>query len=232
MIFILKIKKFTELLLEFIRVDYNNQTDKTNSFLYRVLGNDVDVKYSFFDNAVEIFTRTKGNDKRTIETRLGFDPDRATQPTIHVREPAKSKGKTDAIGFLSEDIYVNEDETISSRAKKSFTSRFELMITGANANEIILIQEVLEAAMLASFESLTIPFFELLDFSSKELIIQNESYGGRPLFVKSIELDCSFEKNNIPKLYTEENITTIQFENPEFLNVFNIEETEEEEIIE
>jgi hypothetical protein len=92
------------------------------------------------------------------------------------------------------------------------------MITGGNANEIILIQEVLEAAMLASFESLTIPFFELIDFSSKELIIQNESYGGRPLFVKSIELDCSFEKDSIPKLYTEENIITIQFENPEILN--------------
>ena len=220
MIISLKIKKFTELLLAFIRTDYNNATVKTNSWLYRVLQDDQEGSYNYYTNAVEVFINRDDNNKRKIEVRNGFDPDRATQPTIHVREPAKTKGKTDAIGLLSEDIYENEDETITSRVKYSHTSRFELMVTGANINEVILIEEVLSSALMASFDSLIIPYFDLISIGSKEVIIASDNYdGGRPIFTKTIDIDVSYEKNNVPKLYTEENVTTIEFENPELLNI-------------
>lgn len=219
MILSLKIKKFTELLLAFIKVDYDNQTDKQNSFLYRVLQDDQEGNYNFYENSVEVFVNRGESNKNKIEVRMGFDPDRANNPTIHVREPAKTKGKTDSIGYLSEDIYTNEDSTISSRSKYSNTSRFELMITGASMNEILLIQEVLESAMMASLDSLTIPYFDLISFSSKEIIIANDSYGGIPLFTRSIDIEVSYEKNNVPKLYTEDNINTIQVNDPELLNI-------------
>lgn len=219
MIVSLKIKKFVELLLAFIVTDYNSKTNKQKSWLYRVLQDDQEGSYKFYDNAVEVFVGRGNNSKRKIEVRLGFDPERATEPTIHVREPAKGKGKTDSIGFMSEDVYENEDGTVSSRVKYSNTSRFELMITGANMNEILLIQEVLESAMMASYESLTIPYFDLVQFSSKEVIIANDNYGGRPLFTRSIDIEISYEKENVPKLYTEDNIQAIQFNNPEILNL-------------
>lgn len=218
MIPIIRIKKFTDLLIEFIRTDYENVTNKQNSFLYRVLEDDQDNGYDFYRNAVQIFTRDKGY-KNKIETRMGFDPSRATLPTIHVREPAASKGKTDGIGFFGDDVFDNEGGTSSINAKKSFQSKFELMITGSNTNEIIIIKEVLESAIIGAYESLQVGFFDLIDFSSRELIIQNESYGGVPLFAKSIELMISYEKSSIPKLYTEANIQSIQFNNPEILNI-------------
>lgn len=218
MIPIIRIKKFTDLLIEFIRTDYENATDKTNSFLYRVLEDDRDNGYDFYRNAVQIFTRDKGY-KNRIETRLGFDPDRATLPTLHVREPAASKGRTDGIGFFGNNVFDNEDDTSSTSAKKSFQSKFELMITGSNSNEVIIIKEVLKSAIIGAYESLQIGFFDLIDFSSRELIIQNESYGGVPLFAKTIELTISYEKTDIPKLYTEDNIKSIQFNNPEILNI-------------
>lgn len=214
---ILKVKKFVDLLIEFIKTDYDNATVKTNSFLYHVLGDNIDNGWNFYENGIVIFSRDS-KDKRKLETRLMFDRSRAGLPTIHVREPAKNKGGFDGIGFLSEDIIVNEDDSISSTARKSFSSNFEIMITSGNSLECILIQEVLESAMLASLDTLTIPFFELVDFDSKELMMSDEVERSA-LFIKTIGLKISYEKSDIPKLYTEENITTITFNDPTILNI-------------
>lgn len=215
---LLKIKKLVDLIIEFIKTDYENQTDKTNSFLYKVIGDNADNGYDYYTEAISVFTKTT-SDKRKLETRLGFDPDRAMIPTIHVREPAKTKGKSDSIGFIGQEYYTNEDGTISNQARKSYSATYDLMITGGNTMEVIMICEVIESALLATYESLTIPdWIDLLDFSTKELIMANDSLP-KPLFAKTISIPTSYEKDNIPKLYTEENITTIEFENPELLNI-------------
>jgi len=214
---ILKVKKFVDLLLEFIKTDYEGATDKSNSFLSRILSDNTDNGWDFFSNGVEIFTRN-GDDNRTIETRLMFDRSRANLPTIHVREPAKNKGQYDGIGFFGEDIYTNEDSSVSSTARKTFSSQFELMITSGNSLECVLIQEVIESAMLASFDSLTINLFELVDFSSKELMM-NMELERNMLFMKSINLTIQYSKEHIPKLYTEQNINTIKFNNPTILEI-------------
>lgn len=223
---ILKVKKFIDLLIEFVRTDYENATDKTKTFLYRTLSDNVDEGWDFYTNGVEIFSRD-ATDSRRLETRLMFDRSRANIPTIHVREPAKNKGSYDGIGFLDDDIYINESTgldqnnqpippTISSTTRKTFQSQFDIMITSGNSLECVLIQEVLESLMLASFDSLTIPFFELIDFTSKELMMMDDAERNM-LFAKSITLNIQYQKDQIPKLYTEENITKIKFNNPTLL---------------
>lgn len=215
---ILKIKKLVDLILTFIDTDYTSQTDKENSFLYRVIGDNVDNGYDYYTQAVSIFTRTI-EDSRKIETRLGFDPDRAFIPTIHVRQPAKSKGKSDGIGFFQNGFYTNEDESVSTQARKSYSSKFELMITSGNSQEVITIAEIIESAFLATYESLTgVEWIDLINFDTKEMIMMNDSLP-KPLFSISIGLDTSFEKTDIPKLFTEENIQLITFNNPEILNL-------------
>ena len=218
---ILKVKKFVDLLIEFVKTDYEDKTDKTKSFLYRVLSDNTSDGWDFYQNGIEIFVRGD-DDKRKLETRLMFDRSRAGLPTIHVREPAKNKGSFDGIGFFDDEIVVNEpvDEetpsTISSTARKTFNSQFDIMITSGNSLECVLIQEVLESAMLASLDTLTIPFFELVDFTSKELMMSDETERNQ-LFIKSITLNIQYQKDGIPKLYTEENIKKIQFNNPTLL---------------
>ena len=226
---ILKVKKFVDLLLAFIKTDYDSKTDKHKSFLYRVLGdNNTDEGWDFYTNGVAIFTRG-GDDKRQLETRLMFDRSRAGLPTIHVREPAKNKGSFDGIGFFDDAIVVNESaglddndvpipSTISSTARKTFNSTFDIMITSGNSLECVLIQEVLESAMLASLDTLTIPFFDLIDFTSKELMMSDDAERNQ-LFIKSITINVGYQKDGIPNLYTEENITNIQFQNPTLLDI-------------
>ena len=213
---ILKVKKFVDLLIEFVKTDYDNATDKTKSFLYAVLGDNVENGWDFYANGIEIFGRGV-DDKRKLETRLMFDRSRAMLPTIHVREPAKNKGTSDGIGFMDDNYVANEDLTISDTRRKSFTSNFELMITSGNSMEVILIQEVLEAAMLASMDTLTIDFFDLIDFNSRELMM-NDDIERNMLFIKTIGLNIQYSKSSIPTLYSEQNITTINFNNPTLLN--------------
>ena len=223
---ILKVKKFVDLLIEFVKTDYEDKTDKTKSFLYRVLSDNTSDGWDFYQNGIEIFVRGD-DDKRKLETRLMFDRSRAGLPTIHVREPAKNKGSFDGIGFFDDEIVVNEStgldnqnqplpSTISSTARKTFSSQFDIMITSGNSLECVLIQEVLESAILASLDTLTIPFFELVDFTSKELMMSDETERNQ-LFIKSITLNIQYQKDGIPKLYTEENIKKIQFNNPTLL---------------
>ena len=209
MIPILKIKKFVDLLIEFVKTDYENKTDKQESFLYKVLGDDSSDGWSFYDNAVSLFSRD-GTNRRSLATRLMFDRTRADLPTIHVREPAKVSGNYDSIGGLDGSVTVNEDGSISDTVRKTFSSKFELMITSGNSLECVLIQEVLESAIISAMESLVIPFFEIVNLTSRELIMENDIERNM-LFVKSIDLDIKYEKSGIPKLYTEENIQSIIF---------------------
>lgn len=213
---ILKIKKFVDLLIAFVKADYENKTDKEQSFLYKILNDNEDDGWNFYTNAIEIFTRGD-TDKRKLETRLMFDRSRAGLPTIHVREPSKSKGSYDGIGFEGEDYTTNEDETISDTSRKTFSSQFELVITSANSLECVMIQEVLESLLLSAKESLVLPFFDLIDFSSKELMMSDEEERSM-LFMKSIILNIQYQKDNIPNIYTSENITTITFDNPTLLD--------------
>jgi hypothetical protein len=199
---------------------------QTKSFLYRVLSDNTSDGWDFYQNGIEIFVRGE-DDKRKLETRLMFDRSRAGLPTIHVREPAKNKGSFDGIGFFDDEIIINEStglddqnqplpSTISSTARKTFSSQFDIMITSGNSLECVLIQEVLESAMLASLDTLTIPFFELVDFTSKELMMSDETERNQ-LFIKSITVQIGYQKDGIPKLYTEDNIKKIQFNNPTLL---------------
>lgn len=143
--------------------------------------------------AIEIFTRTD-LESRKIETRVMFDIDRASLPTVHVREPAKGKGKTDAIGYLGEDIYENIDGGFNSERRRSFQSQYELMITSPNRHEVIIIEEVIMALLIGSQDTLALasPFYQF-DFSVKELIANNELVPF-PMFIKSISLNMSYDK--------------------------------------
>lgn len=227
MIPILRIRKFVDLLLEFIETDYTTQTDKNNTFLYRTLGDDTSDGYDFYKEAVELFTRTQ-KDKRRLETRLMFDPDRAQLPTIHVREPAKNKGKQDAIGYMGSEYFKvdtrnDQNEIIGSvvtgTKRKSFSAQYELMITAGSTLELVTIKEVLESALISALESMTLSInsFDLIDFSTREIIAQN-SLIPDPIMMQSIVLNIDYVKEGIPELFTSDLLSTIHYNNPKLLN--------------
>ena len=186
-------------------------TDRLDeSFLYRCFdADDIADGVDYRALAIEIFTR-ETTDHRKVDTRLLFDIDRAPLPTIHVREPAKSKGHEDGIGNIDEDFYENVDNGFSEVRRRSFDSRFELMITSMNRHEVIIMEEVMMALLIGGQDSLMLqePFYNI-SLSVKELIINNELVPN-PLFIKSIEMNVSYDKK-YPDISNDEILHHILF---------------------
>ena len=183
----------------------------SESFIYRCFDSDDVIEgVNYTTLAVEIFTRLT-TDSRRVETRLLFDPDRASLPTIHVREPSKSKGKQDGIGNIGEGFYENADGGYSDERRRSFDSQFELMITSMNRHEVIVMEEVMLGLIVGAQDSFAIqdPFYNI-SFSVKELIANNDLIPN-PLFIKSIMMNVSYDKT-FPDISSSELLTRILFE--------------------
>lgn len=216
---IIRVKKLVDALLDYVKTDYEEkvalQTEDedhiSESFLMRCFDDDdVTEDVSYKRLAAEIFTRSK-LDSRKVETRLLFDRDRATLPTIHVREPSKSKGKQDGIGYISEDVFVNLDGSYNQINRRSFDSQYELMITSMNRHEVLIMEEVLLGLLIGAQDSFTSqePFYQM-SFNVKELIANNELIPN-PLYIKSIGLNVSYDKK-FPDISNSETLNRILFE--------------------
>ena len=220
---ILRIKNLVDSLLDFVKSDYEDKVALqstvvlpsdvdhiSESFLMRCFDSDDNAdEISYKELATEIFTRGE-SDSRKIGTRIMFDADRANLPTIHVREPAKGKGKTDSIGYRTEDFYENFDGGYTDERRRSFSSQFELMITSPNRHEVIIIEEVLIGLLIGAQDTLALssPFYTF-DFSVKELIANNELVPF-PLFIKAIGINVSYDKT-YPDLTNNELLNKILF---------------------
>ena len=110
------------------------------------------------------------------------------------------------------------DGVVTGTKRKSFNAQYELMITASNTLELVTIKEVIENGLIAALESLTLNInsFDLIDFSSREIIAQNNLIP-EPVMMQSILLNVEYVKDGIPDLFTIDLLTKINFEQPELL---------------
>ena len=80
-------------MLEYIRTDYESQTDKDLSYLHTICGRTTAPvgfeRYSYIKQAVEVFvTRHVSNKRLTVD--LGFNASQDNVPKIHITMPSES----------------------------------------------------------------------------------------------------------------------------------------------
>jgi hypothetical protein len=75
--------------LDYLRNDYDEQDDKFNSFLMRILNNKILERYNFKDQAIEVFINNNEENPRFLETNLMFNMEREGLPTIHLTLPSE-----------------------------------------------------------------------------------------------------------------------------------------------
>lgn len=159
-----KLKALLDAVLGKIRSDYTNAGDKSTTFLYKMYNGLKSGNYVFLDEAVKIFTRLV-DDSRIIDTRLLFDRERASLPTIHVTIPSEEP-HGDGIG-LDDGYVVNTlnaesvapDQTMTEYYTRGYNTKFELIITGSNEFEVVTIFTTLKAALINNIESLEVNGF-------------------------------------------------------------------------
>ena len=209
---ITKIKQILDSLIAYIQADYTSAMTnnvETESFLYRVLYGNALGEFDFYTQGVNIFTRTDASARR-IETRLGFDLGITKMPTIYVHQPAEIMKGVNTISFGADDnsFYSNADGSNTDMLVRGFGSTFEWVITSPNINEVLLIYEVLHAALISSVDSFT-DDFNNINFTGKEYVARSDSMPD-PLFIKAIQLDIDYTKE-VPKLIRRELLNLVEF---------------------
>lgn len=140
--------------LEYIKDDYNKQTNKKKTFLYKNVGGVTFKKHDYFAIAVELFTAAK-NKKQALEVTVGYNFERASMPTIHIIVPDEDNGPTDGIGFgETTDVAIVPEDYSEKTFMRSFAANYNLLITSVNQEQTVLIYHLLRALLIGTFFTL------------------------------------------------------------------------------
>jgi hypothetical protein len=207
------LKHLIDSILNRIVVDYRTNNDKTKTFLYKLLYGVQEGNYMFYDEAVAIINRSI-DDPRKLDTRLLFDRERASLPTIHVTIPS-DQPFSDGIGF--DEGYVqptvnaqdNPPLTMTTYYTRSYQSRFDLVITGSNTFEVVLIYYLLRCALINNVESLEANGFRNPKFPGGDVKINEQITPVSYLRILTID---SFYELTVPKFDNISIVNTLTFE--------------------
>jgi hypothetical protein len=205
-----KLKLLIDAVLDKVKKDYVDATDKATTFLYKCYFGNITGNYDFYKQAIVIFNRTK-DDPRTIDTRLLFDRERASLPTIHVTLPSEQPF-SDGIGF--DEGYVqptlnSDNETMTDYYNRGYASKFELLITGSNTFEVVMIAYTLKLALINNLMALELNGFRNPKIYTGDVKI-NEQLA--PIaYLRTLTID-SFYDMNVPKFENISIVNNIEFD--------------------
>lgn len=185
MLNIIYLKKLVAGLMEYIYQESIKATDPKKTFLYKLLNGNAEGKVDFYQQALSIYSRTPNN-PRNISVSLEYPKDKSPLPVYVIREPGKVKGPANSIGKI-EGIYPGEYGGIEYADSRE--SNYEIMCFSDNMIESIIMSEVLYALLVSSYDILA-QRFDTIDFSMKELMVNNDLIPV-PIFIKSISVNVS-----------------------------------------
>lgn len=177
-----------------------------DTFLYQLLGDNIEGDYNFYTQAQEIFLRDDEN-PRSIRTSLMFNKNTKGEPHIHVREASRPKGTFNSIGGIQGEHLILDDGSFNEQYRDTKRGAYEIIVTSKNPLDTILIAEVIYTLMWGAYETLANEF-STFDFSLKELIFQNELAAS--LYAKAITLDTQ-QENIIPSLINNTVLDQVNF---------------------
>jgi len=209
----LKLQKIIDVLIDKLRDDYNSATgDKSQSVLYRIFGTLEYGNYNLLENAVRLFV-TDRDDPNTLKTRMMYDRERASLPTIHVTVPNEQSGVSDGIGLdagYNSNAGIGETPTTMSETyNRTFGSKFNLIITGRNSYEVIVIFYVLKILLYNNIDSLEYNGFRNAKIYGGDLKINDQIM---PVAYMRILILDSFYELEIPKFGQINIVNNINFE--------------------
>ena len=215
MIPLLKVKKIIEASLAYIEQDFNNTVNEQETFLYRVLGVSELDDYKFFEQAKEVFLRGK-NSSRKLGVKIAFDRTFTNVPNLILRTPMDRESKYDTIGtgYEGNRFYENEDGSTTDKLHYTRQGNYELLITGANENECLMIYDVMFNVLFNLSDTLA-QYFNLFKVTGKEVIYNPEVISG--LFSRVIDIELVYTRN-VPRIGLKNFVQNVTFESPDLLN--------------
>lgn len=207
---IIKIKSITDGLLDWVRADLAaNVLTPTYSWLYDTFNECVLDDTNFY---VELKNMLEQGDEYStkLATRLMFDKDRATLPTIHIHYPNEDGNATgNSINTGFEQDSLNSLNNIEGYFNRSYSGNYEMIITGGNSLQVVMLYEFMNALLIASADTLSLNF-DIFKFSGKQLM-SNSDIIPHLTFYRSISISLQSPKK-VRSLLSQSTYTGINFE--------------------
>jgi len=212
---IVKIKNVVSDLLAWVRADLvTNVSTPTLSWLYQEF-NGIVLDDTNFYTQLKHLVEQGDTDRRKLEVRLMFDKERANLPTIHIHYPnedGRTGDNTVNTGFLGVDIISDRSVNKYSR---SFIGQYELIITGGNSLEVVMLYEFMDALLIAGADTLSFNF-DKFEFSGKQLMA-NQDIIPHLTFYRAIGLSLQ-SKKIVSSLISRSRPTDVQFHDTPYID--------------
>lgn len=192
--------------LKFLREDYALQTDKSTTFLSRVLAGNSIERYDLATQAKQVFIDNDIDNPRFLGVQLMFNMEREGLPTVHITLPSEQtqtggNGIGSDEGYL-EDIIIEEivdsDDNVTTPYRRNsvytrrFQSTYNIVITSDNSNEVILIYHTIRALLIALIPSISLSGLENVAFGGQDV----QLYAGlanKNMYVRAIAVTLQYE---------------------------------------
>lgn len=204
---LIKTKNLIVDLLAYIKADYDTNPIDLQTWLYDLLGDQVDGTYNFYEQAKDVFLRGDSSPKN-ITVRLEMPKDITNLPCIVVREPARTKGLGNTIGRICGDIVevdsADQRQVVLDHKRYSF----EIMCVSANVLESVMISEVVYSLLMAYYSALSDDYTNV-EIQLKEIMAETNLIP-TPIIMRNIILDLDIY-NGIPAIPLDSLISKIKF---------------------
>jgi len=190
---VIKLKGVVSSLISWVRTDITaNVATPQNSWLYREFGQ-IDIDGRNFYLELRDMLMLGDEDARKLLVKLMFDRKRRELPTIHINYPSENNGQDNTINTGFSEEFIDEENVVRSIYSRSVLGQYELIFTGTNSVQILMMYEFMYGLLIASADTLAY-HFDKFEFAGKQLMVNNEDQLPNPVFYRSINITLQAKK--------------------------------------
>lgn len=208
--------------IKFVRQEYADQSDKTQSYLYKLLNGAIIEKYDLFTQAVQVICGADDS-PRLFKIDLMFNAKRDHVPSAHITLPSEMTGQGNGMGtdegyanYIEEagdiggqfngdfgDDYAIGTEGTVRRAvlSRRISATYNIVIMSDNTNEVVLIYHFLRAILIALIPHLHIKGLSNVSFGGQDL--QPYEGLGHNLHMRAITISLQYD-TFVPSIFVIE----------------------------
>lgn len=202
----LVIKRTTDGVLSRLSDDISRTTasNKTESILYKILGDAKCDKFVYYDQAVSLFRKRTGN-VRQIKTKLAYDGDVSSPPLIYITTGSDNFNMA-GIGRIDNDISQDGDKRFNRMTYCRFASTSNIVIVSDQMEEVLLIYHVLRAMLLAAVDTLSLGGIDNCKMGGADVSLDDELVP-KNVFMRAMSLSFEYDVR-VPSLIIDVNGAT------------------------
>lgn len=204
-----KLYKIIKQMIELVKTDYNQNSDKKNTILYNLFaideytGEAIQIeRFNYFEQAKSLFLKDI-KDTRVVSLNVGFNIEKASFPCLHVMMPSETPINA-PIGMNSG--YVENEQNQEFFVSDSFAN-YNVLITSDNMGEVIILYHFLKALFLVFQPNLENDGFQNLKFGGTDLQL-NQDFVPPNIFFRNFTLNFTFDYS-VKSLYQNKTIKKI-----------------------